>query len=143
MSMKSEQVIVQNDANSPITEAVIVMSENLNGTQSRNIVPIFGNAEVSATNPLPAGQQAQRDISNLNKRFKFAKFKFKFGNGLEIVTGPYTTQGQNRFIQQIRLAVVRSDGKYVQVQIEDQQPFNLFADEKAQEFDEKDDYASA
>jgi hypothetical protein len=46
-------------------------------------------------------------------------------------------------MEQIRPDVIRTDGRYVQVQIEDQLPFNIFADEKAQEFDENDDLTGA
>lgn len=136
MGVETEQVIVQNETNLPLIKAVVVMSQNLNGNQSRNIIPLFNNSEVSAGNPIPANLQAERIISNLDKKFRYAKFVFRFEGGAELVSGPYTTPGPNRFIQQIRLAVRRTDGKYIQVQIEDQKEFSLFADEKSEEFDD-------
>lgn len=138
MSTRTDTVIVQNDTNVNLTQVVIVMSPHLNGSAAREIVPLFNDREVSRSNPLPPGSQAQREVSNLNRRFRYARFIFRFGTGPELSTGPYTTPGNDRFIQQIRLAVVRTDGRYVQVQIEDQKPFALLADVHASEFNDND-----
>ncbi|BAT56971.1 hypothetical protein NOS3756_59830 (plasmid) [Nostoc sp. NIES-3756] len=131
----TEKVTVINATEKALTKADIILSDVVSDDPHNHEERTIELA--SPGNKIPAavnGKDQQRDSKvydpnnpDLNKKFKFqsAKFKFQFeGNSTDFEMGSYKTLGKDRFIQQIELKVGRSDGKYVQVTLDDQRPLS-------------------
>jgi hypothetical protein len=134
---RTNQLIVQNGTPLQIVFAEVIFSTNLNGRQAQSFTPQYLDEPISSTNPLPSLQQAQLEMTNLNQKYRYARFRFRFRSLSTVFSfGPYKTEANNSFIQQVRFAVRRTDGRYLQVQIEEQKPFTNVADDDVDTFDD-------
>jgi hypothetical protein len=135
------KVIVQNEigGGKNVVDAVVFLSQRIDGANGVARQLVINNAPVSATNPLTDMNQAEVNVENDNARYKWAKLRYRVADSTRqqftaaFVVANQGDTGRNHYIQQMFIRPRSEDGSYSQSQTEAMVSTRALSDEDSGE----------